>query len=117
MNIINIQSVFIFYSAISVLCGFVLIGLFWGRKDLSALIWISSCFLSAIATSVTVYRNEIPLVISYSLMISFETAALLLSSQSLRNLLSDSKALQGIAYSLGLAAVFFYYSRDIAPLR
>jgi signal transduction histidine kinase len=109
MNIINIQSVFIFYSAISVLCGVVLIGLFWGRKDLSALIWISSCFLSAIATTVTVYRNEIPLVISYSLMISFETAALLLSAQSLRSLLPDSKALQGIAYSLGLAAGFFIF--------
>jgi hypothetical protein len=103
MNIINIQSVFIFYSAISVLCGLVLIGLFWGRKDLSALIWISSCFLSAIATAVTVYRNEIPLVISYSLMISFETAALLLSSQSLRQLLPGNKALKGIVLSLGVA--------------
>jgi signal transduction histidine kinase len=109
MNIINIQSVFIFYSAISVLCGLVLIGLFWGRKDLSALIWISNCFLSAIATAVTVYRNEIPLVISYSLMISFETAALLLSSQSLRQLLPGNKALKGIVLSLGVAVGFFIF--------
>jgi len=107
MPMINIQSVFIFYSAISTFCGLLLIGLFWGRKDLSASIWIACCFLSALATSVTVFRTEIPLVISYSLMISIESASLLLMSQSLWSLLLGKKVSRGIAYSIGLAISLF----------
>ena len=106
MNIINIQSIFIFYSAISILCGLLLIGLFWGRRDLSASIWITSCFLSAIASTVTVFRTEIPLLISYSLMVSIETFALLLLSQSLWSLFPEKKVSSGIVYSFGFTVCF-----------
>ena len=107
MHFFTIQSVFLFYSASSIFCGLLLLGLFWGRKDVPARIWIASCFLSSLATMVTVYRDYIPLQISYSLMVSVETAALLLMSQSLWALLPDYKASKGIAKVLGVVIGFF----------
>lgn len=107
MSFFTIQSVFLFYSAVSIFCGLLLLGLFWGRKDIPAKIWIASCFLSSLATMVTVYRDHIPLQISYSLMVSIETTALLLLSQSLWSLLPGYKAGKGIAKVLGFVACFF----------
>jgi signal transduction histidine kinase len=107
MHFFTIQSIFLFYSAISIFCGLLLVGFFWGRNDLSARIWISSCFLSALATMVTVYRDRIPLQISYSLMVSVETLALLLLSQSLWNLLPGYKFLRGLSRVLLVVIAFF----------
>lgn len=106
MHFFTIQSIFLFYSAVSIFCGLLLVGFFWGRKDLSARIWITSCFMSSLATMVTVYRDHIPLQISYSLMVSIETMALLLLSQSLWNLLPGYRAVRGIARVFGVVLVF-----------
>lgn len=107
MPFFTIQSVFLFYSAVSIFCGLLLLGLFWGRKDIPAKIWIASCFLSSLATMVTVYRDHIPLQISYSLMVSIETTALLLLSQSLWSLLPEYKVGKGITKVLGVVICFF----------
>ena len=107
MHFFTIQSIFLFYSAISIFCGLLLIGFFWGRKDLSARIWIASCFLSTFATMVTVYRDQIPLQVSYSLMVSIETFALLSLSQSLWNLLPGYKVTRGFFQLLIVVTVFF----------
>lgn len=74
----TVQTLFLFYSALS-LSSAVLIGmLFWKKKDISAYLWFSACVLTSTATAVTVYRNEIPMVISYSLMVALETFSILL---------------------------------------
>jgi signal transduction histidine kinase len=113
MHFFTIQSIFLFYSAISIFCGLLLIGFFWGRKDLSARIWILSCFLSALATMVTVYRDRIPLQVSYSLMVSIETLALLLLGQSLWNLLPGYKAIRGFFRVLTVVAVFLLFQEAL----
>jgi len=107
MHFFTIQSIFLFYSALSIFCGLLLIGFFWGRKDLSARIWIASCFLSALATMVTVYRDHIPFQVSYSLMVSIETFALLSLSQSLWSLLPVYRASKGFFRILGTVTAFF----------
>jgi len=107
MHFFTIQSIFLFYSALSFFCGLLLVGFFWGRKDLSARIWIASCFLSALATMVTVYRDQIPLQVSYSLMVSIESFALLSLSQSLWNLLPGYRASRGFFRILGIVTAFF----------
>jgi phosphoglycerol transferase MdoB-like AlkP superfamily enzyme len=56
MQIINIPSFFLLYSAISFFTSILLQSLFHGRKDASANLWIWSCLLSAIATFGTQLR-------------------------------------------------------------
>lgn len=56
---------------------------------------------------VTVYRDAIPLQISYSLMVSLETIALLFCSQSLWFLYPGYKAAKGIVWVIGVAGCFF----------
>lgn len=86
MILSTIQTIFLLYSALSLAAGILIASLFWGKNDLSAKLWIYGCFLTSIATSVTVFRNEIPVVISYSLMVSFELLSILLFSESLKRL-------------------------------
>ena len=86
MAFINIQSIFLFYSAFLLLCVLTLIALFWGQKDKSAFLWMLSCLGSGTAVCITVFRDGIPLAISYSAMVSLEVAALLLLSQSIKAL-------------------------------
>lgn len=113
MHFFTIQSVFLFYSAVSIFCALLLTGLFWGRQDTSARIWIASCFMSSLATMVTVYRDRIPLQISYSLMVSVETLSLLLLSQSLWSLIPEYKVYRGVARVLGMVTGFFIIQETI----
>lgn len=107
MQFFTIQSVFLFYSAVSIFCALLLTGLFWGRQDTSARIWIASCFISSLATMVTVYRDRIPLQISYSLMVSLETLALLLLGQSLWSLIPEYKVAKGVVRVVVVVGGFF----------
>lgn len=86
MNAFTIQTLFLLYSALSVLAAGMITALFWHKKDTSARIWIVSCLLTSLATVVTVNRDVIPLIISYSLMVSFEALSLLLLSESIKRL-------------------------------
>jgi signal transduction histidine kinase/branched-subunit amino acid transport protein len=86
MSLSTIQTVFLLYSALSFLSAILIGALFWKRRDYSANLWIWGCLLTAIATAVTVYRNDIVLIISFSLMISFEALSILLFSESLKQL-------------------------------
>ena len=86
MNLSTVQTVFLLYSALSFLSAILIGALFWKRQDYSANLWIWGCLLTAIATAVTVYRSDIALIISFSLMISFETLSILLFSESLKQL-------------------------------
>lgn len=63
--------------------------IFWKRNDSSAKLWICACILSSIATFVTVHRSDIPLVFSYSLMVAFEAASVLIMGNSLQRLGSN----------------------------
>ena len=65
---------------------------------------------------VTVYREQIPLHISYSLMVTLETMALLLLSQSLWNLKTGYKASKGIAWIICFGACFFIAQETLRDL-
>jgi signal transduction histidine kinase len=107
MQFFNVQTVFLFYSAISVFCGLLLIGLFWGRKDTSATLWICSCFLSSLASLGSVYRDQVPVWLGYSTLVTLETIALLSLSLSLWCLIPNYNLSKGIRRALFGAACFF----------
>lgn len=86
MTPFTIQTLFLFYSALSFLSATLIGTLFWKRNDQSAKLWLWGCLLTSIATVITVNRNSIPLTISYSLMVSIETLSVLLFSESLKRL-------------------------------
>jgi signal transduction histidine kinase len=86
MTPFTIQTLFLFYSALSFLSATLIGTLFWKRDDQSAKLWLCGCLLTAIATVITVNRGSIPLSISYSLMVSIETLSVLLFSESLKRL-------------------------------
>ena len=102
MNAFTIQTLFLLYSALSILAAGMITALFWKKKDTSALIWIISCVLTSLATAVTVNRDVIPLAISYSLMVALEALSLFLLSESIRRLTPDRsyKKLQFITWFL-----------------
>lgn len=85
----TIQIIFLLYSALSFSAGVLIAALFWNRNDLSAKLWIFGCWLTAIATAVTVFRSDIPVFFSYSLMVSFEVLSIFIFSESLKQLSSD----------------------------
>ena len=86
MNLSTVQTVFLLYSALSFLSAILIGALFWKRRDVSANLWIWGCLLTATATAVTVYRGDIALIISFSLMVSFEALSILLFGESLKQL-------------------------------
>ncbi len=86
MNLSTVQTVFLLYSSLSFLSAILIGALFWNRRDYSASLWLWGCLLTSIATAVTVFRGEIPLTISYSLMVSLEVLSILLFSESLKQL-------------------------------
>ncbi|MEN9917468.1 MAG: hypothetical protein RLY40_1407 [Pseudomonadota bacterium] len=86
MNLSTVQTVFLLYSSLSFLSAILIGALFWKKQDYSANLWLWGCVLTSIATAVTVFRGEIPLTISFSLMVSFEVLSILLFSESLKQL-------------------------------
>lgn len=86
MQYISIPSFFFVYSGLSLLAACLIGVLFWGKKDRSAHYWILSCTISAVAAFTTVFRAEIPIVVSYSAMVSLELFSILLTRQSLEAL-------------------------------
>lgn len=89
MNPFTVQTVFLLYSAFSFLSAVLIGALFWGKRDFSAMLWLCGCLLTSIATAVTVFRNEIAIIISYNLMVSFETLSILILSESLKHISTD----------------------------
>ncbi|MBU3621552.1 hypothetical protein [Polynucleobacter sp. CS-Odin-A6] len=86
MQQFTIQTLFILYSAISFSAGALIAALFWKKNDGSARLWIFGCVATSTATIVTVFRAEIPLFFSYSMMVSLETISVLLFAESLKRL-------------------------------
>lgn len=90
MNALTIQTLFLSYSAFSFLAAILIAALFWNKNDQSAKIWVTGCLLTSIGTVITVQRDVIPLISSYSLMVSLETLSILLFSESLKRLSKKS---------------------------
>ena len=86
MTPFTVQTLFLLYSAISLLSAILIGALFWGKKDFSADLWLGACLLTSIATAVTVFRGDISPMISFSLMVSFETLSVVFLGESLRQL-------------------------------
>lgn len=86
MQQFSVQTLFILYSAISFSAGVLIAALFWKKNDISARLWIFACAASSTASLVTVFRADIPVVFSYSMMVSLETLSALLFAESLKRL-------------------------------
>jgi signal transduction histidine kinase len=90
MTPFTIQTLFLLYSAISLLSAILIGALFWRKKDFSAILWLSACLLTSVATAVTVFRGDISPLISFSLMVSFEALSIVFLGESLRQLGDNS---------------------------
>jgi len=90
MTPFTIQTLFLLYSAISLLSAILIGALFWRKKDFSANLWLWACLLTSIATAVTIFRGDISPMISFSLMVSFETLSVVFLGESLRQLGDNS---------------------------
>jgi signal transduction histidine kinase len=90
MTPFTVQTLFLLYSAISLLSAILIGALFWRKKDFSANLWLWACLLTSIATAVTIFRGDISPMISFSLMVSFETLSVVFLGESLRQLGDDS---------------------------
>jgi signal transduction histidine kinase len=86
MSPFTVQTLFLFYSALSFLSAILIGALFWNKKDASARLWLVGCLLTSTATSITVFRNEVPALISFSLMVFIESISVFLFSESLKRL-------------------------------
>ena len=86
MTPFTVQTLFLLYSAISLLSAILIGALFWGKKDFSAKLWLWACLLTSVATAVTVFRGDISPLISFSLMVSFEALSVVFLGESLKQL-------------------------------
>lgn len=111
----TIPSLFLLYSALSFSAALLIGALFWNKNDASAKLWLYGCLLTSIATAVTVFRADIPLVISFSLMVSFEVFSILLFSQSIRQL-SLIKGSLSISKITWLAPILLFSLAEIDRL-
>ena len=90
MPLLNVQTVFLFYSALSILCGITLVALFYGKDDQSARLWVIGCILAATSACVTVFRDYINLLFSYCLMIGLWTLGAFIFCESFKALSSPT---------------------------
>jgi signal transduction histidine kinase len=90
MTPFTVQTLFLLYSAISLLSAILIGALFWGKKDFSAKLWLWACLLTSVATAVTVFRGDISPMISFSLMVSFEALSVVFLGESLKQLGANS---------------------------
>lgn len=90
MTPFTVQTLFLLYSAISLLSAILIGALFWRKKDFSANLWLWACLLTSIATAITIFRGDISPVFSFSLMVSFETLSIVFLGESLRQLGDNS---------------------------
>lgn len=109
MSPFTIQTLFLFYSALSFSGAVLIAALFWNRNDPSAKLWIVGCLLTSVATVVTVHRNEIPLLLSYSLMVLFEAMSAVLLQGSLKQLspLEPDKRLSRLIWAAPVVLFLF----------
>lgn len=112
MPIISIQTLFLQYSALSLFSALIFALYFWGKKDISARYWIASGILTAVASTVTVFRGQAPLMISYSLMVSIEIVSLLMIREALVRL---NPGLQKKRFSaaIWLFPVFYFLLMEV----
>jgi signal transduction histidine kinase len=107
MQQFTIQTLFILYSAISFSAGVLIAALFWKKNDASARLWIFACAATSTASLVTVFRGDISLFFSYSMMVSLETLSILLFAESLKRLSAQKYDYQLSWFTPILPAILF----------
>jgi signal transduction histidine kinase len=112
MTPFTIQTLFLLYSAISLLSAILIGALFWRKKDFSANLWLWACLLTSVATAVTIFRGDIPPMIGFSLMVSFETLSIVLLGESLRQL-GDSSSKSKLNKLLLLIPILLFATVEI----
>jgi signal transduction histidine kinase len=107
MTPFTVQTLFLLYSAISLLSAILIGALFWRKKDFSANLWLWACLLTSIATAVTIFRGNISPMISFSLMVSFETLSIVFLGESLRQLGDSSSKMKFNKFLLIIPVALF----------
>lgn len=107
MQQFTIQTLFVLYSAISFSAAVLITTLFWKKNDASAKLWICGCVATSTASLVTVFRADIPVFFSYSLMVALETLSVLLLAESLKRLSAHQSNHRFSWYTSILPAILF----------
>lgn len=112
MSIYAIEAFFYLYSALSLSAAVLIAALFWGKDDVSSKFWAWGCLLTSIATAITPHRKEIPLAISFSLMVSLELLSIQLIRESLIHL-SSRKPVKLFSESTWISPIVFFLVLEV----
>ncbi|WP_090139103.1 sensor histidine kinase [Limnohabitans sp. DM1] len=101
----NVQSLFVFYSIVSILGGLVAC-FYFKRLDTSARYWAVAALIAGVTNLATVFRAELPLLWSYSIPIGLNGMVFVLMGLGIVRLHKHSNPWRSLL-SLGIGTVFF----------
>ena len=105
MTAYNVQSLFVFYSIVSILGGLIAC-FYFNRLDSSARYWAVAALIAGVTNLATVFRAELPLLWSYSIPIGMNGMVFVLMGLGIRRL--HDKGPQGLTLlSLGIGTIIF----------
>lgn len=110
----NVQSLFVFFAIISLLGGGV-VSFYFTRLDTSAKYWTVATVLWGITGLATVFRNEIPLLWSYSIPIGVNSASFILMGLGIARLYRHGPQWPSLL-ALGVATVIYTVTMELCRL-
>ncbi|MFM7001653.1 MAG: sensor histidine kinase, partial [Limnohabitans sp.] len=115
----NVQSIFVFFSLISLIGG--LVALFSFKKlDTSARYWVAAALVLAATNSVTLFRSALPLLLSYSIAIGLSLAMFIVMGLGISRLYNKGPQAPALLGTLALTVVYtllLEWSRVNAPAK
>ena len=115
----NVQSIFVFFSLISLIGG--LVALFSFKKlDTSARYWVTAALVLAATNSITLFRTALPLLLSYSIAVGLSVAMFIVMGLGISRLYNKGPQTPALLGTLALTVVFtliLEWSRVNAPAK
>ncbi len=107
MQILSLQAIFLFYGIFLFSTAVLVVWLFRLQPDLSARLWIASTFVTAVATSITAFRADLPPWLGVALPNALEVGHSLTVVLSLRALIGPIPDLGRQLMGVGLAVLVY----------
>lgn len=119
MNFYNVQSIFLFFSLISLIGG--LVALFSIKKlDTSARYWVAAALVLAATNSITLFRSTLPMLLSYSIAIGLSLAMFVVMGLGIARLYNKGPQAPALLGTLVLTVIYtliLEWSRVNAPAK
>lgn len=119
MNFYNVQSIFLFFSLISLIGG--LVALFSIKKlDTSARYWVAAALVLAATNSITLFRSTLPMLLSYSIAVGLSLAMFVVMGLGIARLYNKGPQAPALLGTLVLTVIYtliLEWSRVNAPAK